>query len=374
MKKKKSIVILLIAFCMLTIIMVCLILSNRPFNVKYQGESSPKVVPVLYYESNIGNDDYTTHTFLFKAAKKKKLDEHRRSFSKTYPFSILKNGNYTLDTHGQLLSYYDSLVGELYIFDNSMLSPETKKFSIYLNEYETTIEYKKNEFFYNVLWNDNTYYVFCLDKKDESYDDFDTLNIYSFTNQLKPNSKTSINLREFGIKTYNIINKSFAINNESIIVPIQKEDEQFFWIFDLTTEKSTYIKKLYTIIGAISEHNNYVLVGFKDGNLVIEKISASGESISNSNIDLAVSFNKLIDENILFDDILYLINNKIYICYRYLDTVYYLSVDCNDSSIKSSWQIKNENSEMFLMDNKFMVLSKEKYYDLFPNTVNPNVE
>jgi hypothetical protein len=131
--KKKGVTLPLICTLLICIIVISTFINgdkDTPINVEYSAKGNSVVLPVLFFEENIGQLDYLTRTFVLKNNKTDEIEPHYRSFSKTYPISALEKLNNAAETYGQLLAYYKTSNDSIYIFDNST-AKDKKKYLLY---------------------------------------------------------------------------------------------------------------------------------------------------------------------------------------------------------------------------------------------------
>ncbi|MFV0503801.1 MAG: hypothetical protein ACK5LT_07520 [Lachnospirales bacterium] len=107
-----------------------------------------------------------------------KLELHYRTFSEIYKESALEGKENYSETLGRLIVYYNFIRSPIYLFDNSLLDVETKKFTIMSNDKQNYIEYSDRGYFYKMLFYKNNYYILTMAPIDEIYDTNDMMNVY----------------------------------------------------------------------------------------------------------------------------------------------------------------------------------------------------
>ena len=372
---KKAIFRLLKFLILLSIIGVAIFIcttyksNNSILKITSEIQSKQPIFPVLYFEENIVNENYDTHTYLIDGTTYKEMPKHYRTYSKTYPLdslNIFDNSEPIKENFGQLLNYYNCLGRTSYVFDLSQSISGAREYLITDGNHKTIISYAENEYFYDFLYFGENYYLFCYAKTAPDLSDYDEIRIYKFTETFKLENRFEVNFSSINLLPYNFIDNSVAIANNMILFPV-KTDDYYILKYDMSTKQLDLIKSDYGILGIIADLNSFYIIGFSNNDtLIFENVTNEIISINKNEIYLPAIV-QLSQENIYFDKILYMYGSEIYCCFTFGDRYCFLSYDIDTNKWKNLWIIENTNSLARLMDVKFMHQKENKFFDMFPN-------
>lgn len=368
----------MVVFLLLLIIFVfnlCINKKETSFNIECSLQPTQDIVPVLYYEENIGGLDYNTHTFLIEEEKAVYLEKHYRTFSKTYPSSAyerFKDIDSVWNEYGQLMAFYNINGNKIFLFNGISSQKKINKYTLIKNDVETDIYYEINETYYDFLFFDKNYYLFTLAKSHPELLSKDILRVYKISENLSVEESFDINYGSQGIPTYVFIENTVAIADNTLYVTVQKNGESYLLKYDFKNNLTTLLPMEYHLLGVISDTERFVTVGFNDKNeIVFETLTAHGKSINKKAITLPLVF-ELSDEDIYFDDVFYMYGSDIYCCFYLGNKCCFVSYNVDQYKWTNWWVVESTTEAFLPMDVKYMVRVDDSYYDLFPYCNNGN--
>ncbi len=367
---KKNISLIIAFLTILGLIVVGSILKNNFIYFDYKSSENikpdfEKIHPVAYFEKNIGKKDYETRTILLQDSKNVELEKHYRTFSKTYPISAVENIKKSRELEGQLLSYYNAFNGELYLYNKAYSSEATNQLLLKNRIKEVLIDYNENEDFFDLLYYGD-YYICSFVKKNNN-NTYDTIKLEVVSEELEKIASVNIDIEKYGISVMDIINKTLIITNEYVIIPVKKNNKFYFLFYNIETGKSKLEEKKYYPIGLVYQVRYIYMLGYDNNKIIVEKANGSGEVITSNKIDLKTIL-KNYDTDIRFDKDFYMWENKIYGCFydNKKNTCVYFLYDVEKNCISKICEINSKNELEFLMDSKYVVVFKNKLFDMYP--------
>lgn len=349
------------------------IVRNHPepiLDISAKIYDNKSISPVLYFEENIVGGDYDTHSFLVEGEKYTELQKHYRTFSKTYPSGIWEQfggSSRMREQYGQLLNYYHSTNGEIYVFDKSLSESKTREYVIKKGDCEVLIAYDKNEYYFDFLYFGGNYYFFTFAQTDADLPDYDIIKIHKLTENLVVEQTMDVFYSKMGLSTYNFINNAVAAIDGILYFPVKQGQTYFLLRHNSSTGQTDLITMEYGLLGIVADTDCFYVIGFSDDDkLIFETLAPDGRSTQKNIIPLP-TFIQLSQEDLRFDDIFYMYNSEIYCCLMFGQRCCFLSYDISSNQWENLWSITQEDYSYFLMDVKYMVEEGGVYFDLFPN-------
>ncbi len=325
------------------------------------------IYPVAYFEKNIGSKNYKTKTVLLQDKKNIELETHYRTFSKTYPVSAVGDINKSRELNGQILSYYNSIDGVIYLYNKAYSIDGANNLLLTNKEKEVLVEYEDDEDFFDLLYFGD-YYICSFINRDDSDGDYGAIKLDVFSKDLKRKNLITIDLKKLGISVVDIINTSLVVTDDYVIIPIENNGRFYLLHYNIRLGKSELKEKDYRPIGLIYQKDYVYTIGYKGNNLIVEKADDSGKIYSEDIIDLKTIL-KSVESNIRFDNTLYMWNDKIYGCY-YDDNnskwIYFL-YNVEKNSVSKICEIDRKKDFGILMDSKYMVSYNGNFFDMYPH-------
>ena len=321
-------------------------------------EGNENIVPVLYYEKGVGGPSYKTNTLLINDNKAFVMENHNRTFERTYPSSAyerFKENEAVYGEYGQLMVYYNSVFGEIFLFE----SYDERVFTIVKNNIKTEIYFNEGETYFDFLYFDGNYYLFTLTETS-------VLRTYKISENLEVE-------KPFDFKYGNIdIDKTVFIDNYVVIVGnnLVLTSEKDLVICNFETNVTKVLPMDYSVFGMVADKDCFYVISYSDlGEIVFEKFSPEGESLGKNEIFLPSGFNysPWISRT---DGTYYMYGSEIYMEFHTGGECYIFSYDVESEEWKNSWIVGKEKEPFSASNIKYMVMSGETYYDIFPHWSN----
>ena len=366
-KRSKFVVAICITFALVLFIVVLNIDIKKEeiLSVRYHSaDEGYSVFPIAYLEENIGREDYSTTTVQISKNDIIKLEKHFRTFSKTYPESAVGDIEESRKVNGQLLSFYKTFLGSIYLYDRAYSIDKKDSLRFTNMDKEYILKYGDKEDFFDLLYFGN-YYICSFAQLDERYEDYDTLKIDVLSKEFTLTEQIYIDIKKHNLKPRDIINKALVVCGDNVMIPIKKEGSNYLLKYNTISRETTLMEKKYNLIGILYDLKNIYLLGYDSQSLIVETCTDEGETLSRDSIGLKLIL-KDIHSDVLFDKILYMWDGYIYGCFSDGSKYYYFSYNTRKKAIGEIWEVKNLQDRKFLMDNKYMILYQGKLLDMFP--------
>lgn len=317
--------------------------------------TNDNIFPVLYFEEGIGGPGYGTYTYLLNGNEAFSLEKHNRTFSRTRPvsaYSRFKSNKEVYGEYGQMMVYYNTPEGEIFLFD----SYKIREFTLIKNDIKVSLPIENFESYFDFLYFDGNYYLFTLAEPD-------ILRTYKFSKDFVLEKSFDIDYGSLGITGHAFINNSLCVVDNTLVVMIKNR----LLRYDFTTGEIDIAPVGYGLFGVCSDEDYYYAIGHTyTGEFVFEKFSPEGESLGKKEKALPFGFGY---DSTAFstDDTYYMYGSEIFLDFDYDGKCYMLSYDLESDEWTNYW-IAEKEIEPFLPGNiKYMMKSGENYYDIFPH-------
>lgn len=334
-------------------------------------KENQNIFPVLYYEQDFGFWESGTHTFLLNGEEVVELEKHGRTFSRTAPFSAgaeLRAKDPSAKNYGQLMVYYNSPDGEIFLFEHH----KSDEFTLIKNDIKVTIPREHYESYHEFLCFGENYYLFTL-----LHPDNDTLRIYKLSKDFEIEKTFDIAYGKLGIPGYALVDDSFAAVNNNLFVALDNRILKY----NMENGESDFIISGHTLLGIIADKNFFHAVGHEEnGKYFFETFDSEGNSIKRTEKSLPFGFGYSPKFN--SSSTLYMYGSEIYLRFWYEGKCYVLSFDTESEEWTNYWIAEKKapsanskfgRSHSYNPGNiKFVIFENGNYYDLFPFCNNSN--
>ena len=317
-------------------------------------EGNENIVPVLYYEKGVGGPSYKTNTLLINDNKAFIMENHNRTFERTYPSSAyerFKENEAVYGEYGQLMVYYNSVFGEIFLFE----SYDERVFTIVKNNIKTEINFNEGETYFDFLYFDGNYYLFTLTETS-------VLRTYKISENLEVEKPFDFKYGNLDIDETVFIDNSVVIVGNNLVLTSEKD----LVICNFETNVTKVLPMDYSVFGMVADKDCFYVISYSDlGEIVFEKFSPEGESLGKNEIFLPSGFNysPWISRT---DGTYYMYGSEIYMEFHTGGECYIFSYDVESEEWKNSWVVGKEKEPFSASNIKYMVMSGETYYDIFP--------
>lgn len=325
------------------------------------------IFPVLFYEEYT-NGEYNTETFAVTNDAVIKLQKHYRTFSKTYPLDAANHFGGLSEmrkNYGQLLCYYHG-IEDIFVFDRFSSSDGIREYLIIKGDKNVRLEYDANEYFFDFLYFQGTYYLFCFAQTLSELSDYDAVKVYAFSPELKLNQSFNINFGTYNLFPFNFVNNSVAVYGEDIILPFKQDNEHGLLIYCTETGLIHLQEYSHPIIGLIAAENDLYIIGKNQKEVSFGVLDREYTVVEHDYVALPALL-QIDPGEYQFDKILYMYNSDIYLALRFGKRFCFISYNIDNKKWNNTWIVETLNDNLILMDVKYMLFSGKEYHDLFPN-------
>lgn len=315
-----------------------------------------KILPVLYYEQHSGFWKIGTHTFLPSGDETTEIEEHLRSFSRTYPLSALRNlsaKNPSVKSLGRPMVYYNSPDGEIFLFEHY----DSDEFTLIRNDIRVKIPREHYESYHEFLYFGENYYLFTLLHTDE-----DILRVYRLSKDFETEKTFDIAYKRLGIPGHALIEDSFASVGDNLFIALDGKILKY----NMENDESEFIIPDYSLLGIIADGECFHAVGMEEnGEYAFEAFDSEGKSLSKTEKALPFGFGYS-PYTFSTNETLYMYGSEIFFRFAYDEKCYILSFDMESEEWTNCWIAEKEDLPHNPGNVKFIIFENGNYYDLFP--------
>ncbi len=330
-----------------------------------------KIFPVLYYEdNNISISDMLSkygyvHTFRLENKTPVRLENHSRTWSRTYPVSALdKFGTDVRSEYGRLMKYYKTAEEEIFLFCKTVPENLTEEYRFIKNDVEAFLILEQGESFFDLLYFEGNFYFFTFNSDDSD------IHVYKFSEDLEQKELFEIKYSGMELNGINIEYRSAAIAKNTFAVPMIKDYEPNLFFSDMESGETKIVPCEYWIMGIIANEDSFIVVGYgESGNIIFDTFSSDGEILRRTEKEHPSGI-KLSGKTVGTTGIIYMYGSEIYMNFRTAGKCCIASYNVDSDEWTNSWEIEQSESLPGPQDVKYTVKSGEEYYDIFPNYAN----
>lgn len=340
--------------------------------VSYLSFENNDVFPVLYFENGVGSYGYDTSTYILKDGLAVILEDHYRTFSKTYPESALdKFGGITTarENYGQLLFYHSESDGEIFIFERFFSKDAVREYLLKKGDNEAAIPYSSGEYYAEFLKFDGIYYLFLFSRSSPELANYDIFKYYMFDSNLSNLGQGIVEFSKAGIKSVNFLEKTIAIRNNKMIFGIYCDGEYGYLVHDMKNSQTYTVDTPFEVRSVLSAEDGFYSLGKIEYGLVLASSDQSGLPLNAKNIIFPEDIYSK-DAEVSLDKILYIKDGKIYFSFTQGNKAYFVAADKSSAEICGYWVFDCSGMDALLMDVKYVVLNGDKYFDLWQGSEN----